>query len=428
MAQQTVTLQSTLSDWKTTAQAAINSNFNELYAGMPGGAFTASRAIVSNGSGVLTASATTATEIGYISGVTSAIQTQLNGKQPLATGTPDGTKFLRDDNTWQPVSGGVTDFTDLGDVPASYASQALKVVRVNAGETGLEFATVSGTGDVVGPASSTDNNIALFDGVSGKLIKDSGTLLSAKENTISAGTTGQYWRGDKTWQTLDKTAVGLGNVDNTSDAAKLLAAWPVGSIYISVNSTNPGTFFGGTWIAFATGRTIVGIDAGQTEFDTVEEIGGSKTHTLSDAEIPSHNHSVTDPGHNHTQNAHNHAVTDPGHNHTQNAHNHGLTDPGHTHVQGVNSATTGAISGYTPDTSTNTRVNSGYSTSSSTTGATVDNATATNQSNTTGLTVNNATPTNNSNTTGISLGNTGGGGSHNNLQPYIVVYMFKRTA
>ena len=46
------------------------------------------------------------------------------------------------------------------------------------------------------------------------------TALNAKESTITAGTTGQYWRGDKSWQTLDKTAVDLANVDNTSDASK----------------------------------------------------------------------------------------------------------------------------------------------------------------------------------------------------------------
>lgn len=40
------------------------------------------------------------------------------------------------------------------------------------------------------------------------------------EATIAAGTTAQYWRGDKSWQTLNKTAVGLANVDNTSDASK----------------------------------------------------------------------------------------------------------------------------------------------------------------------------------------------------------------
>lgn len=44
--------------------------------------------------------------------------------------------------------------------------------------------------------------------------------LAGKENTITPGTTSQYFRGDKTFQTLDKAAVGLGNVDNTSDANK----------------------------------------------------------------------------------------------------------------------------------------------------------------------------------------------------------------
>lgn len=46
------------------------------------------------------------------------------------------------------------------------------------------------------------------------------SALNAKEDDIAAGTTAQYWRGDKSWQTLNKSAVGLGNVDNTSDADK----------------------------------------------------------------------------------------------------------------------------------------------------------------------------------------------------------------
>jgi len=44
--------------------------------------------------------------------------------------------------------------------------------------------------------------------------------LASKEPTITAGTTGQYFRGDKSWQTLDKIAVGLGSVDNTTDLNK----------------------------------------------------------------------------------------------------------------------------------------------------------------------------------------------------------------
>lgn len=49
---------------------------------------------------------------------------------------------------------------------------------------------------------------------------DLNTALATKEDKITAGTTSQYYRGDKTWKTLNKSAVGLGNVDNTSDATK----------------------------------------------------------------------------------------------------------------------------------------------------------------------------------------------------------------
>jgi len=65
----------------------------------------------------------------------------------------------------------------------------------------------------------------------------------------------------------------------------------IGGIYTSVDSVNPGTSLGyGTWTAFGTGRTLVGIDTGDTDFDVVEETGGVKTHTLTTAEIPSHTH------------------------------------------------------------------------------------------------------------------------------------------
>lgn len=79
-----------------------------------------------------------------------------------------------------------------------------------------------------------------------------------------------------------------------SDIATILAAvYPVGSIFITTVATNPATLFGfGTWVAFATGRTIVGIDTGQTEFNTIEKTGGAKTHTLTTAEMPSHVHLV----------------------------------------------------------------------------------------------------------------------------------------
>ena len=55
--------------------------------------------------------------------------------------------------------------------------------------------------------------------------------------------------------------------------------WPVGSVYIAVVSTNPATLLGfGTWSAFAAGKTLIGLNSGDTDFDTVEETGGAKTH------------------------------------------------------------------------------------------------------------------------------------------------------
>lgn len=61
--------------------------------------------------------------------------------------------------------------------------------------------------------------------------------LDAKEPTITAGTTSQFWRGDKSWQTLDAGAVGLGNVENTA-----LSTWAG-----STNVTALGTIVSGTW-------------------------------------------------------------------------------------------------------------------------------------------------------------------------------------
>lgn len=67
---------------------------------------------------------------------------------------------------------GVTNFTDLGDVPSSYSGQTLKFVRVNAGETALEFTTASGSGDAsTNTATSVDSEITLFSSTTGKLLK-----------------------------------------------------------------------------------------------------------------------------------------------------------------------------------------------------------------------------------------------------------------
>lgn len=71
----------------------------------------------------------------------------------------------------------------------------------------------------------------------------------------------------------------------------LNSVYPVGSVYIAVISTNPSTLFGGTWSAFGTGRTLIGIDSGDSDFNSVEETGGAKTHSSA---VPSHTHTYKD--------------------------------------------------------------------------------------------------------------------------------------
>lgn len=125
------------------------------------------------------------------------------------------------------------------------------------------------------------------------------------------------------------------------------------------------------------GRVPVGFDASQTEFDNLAETGGTKTHTLDEGEIPAHTH-------------------------IQDAHNHAVTDAGHTHLTQRYPTATGGSSGFTIDTSMS--------------GTLADNTLPTKTA-TTGVTVNNATPTNQ---------DAGGGGAHNNLQPYITLnYIIK---
>jgi hypothetical protein len=91
------------------------------------------------------------------------------------------------------------------------------------------------------------------------------------------------------YTSLEKAEVA--KVKDKLDKASLLdLTYPVGSIYMSVSNVNPSNLFGGTWESFASGRTLVGVDTSQTEFNTVEKTGGSKTHKLTILEMPSHEH------------------------------------------------------------------------------------------------------------------------------------------
>ena len=59
--------------------------------------------------------------------------------------------------------------------------------------------------------------------------------LDLKENKLPAGTTTQYLRGDKTMQTLNKAAVGLSNVDNTTDALKPVSTPQLTALNLKLN-------------------------------------------------------------------------------------------------------------------------------------------------------------------------------------------------
>lgn len=80
--------------------------------------------------------------------------------------------------------------------------------------------------------------------------------------------------------------------------------YPVGSIYLSTNNTNPGTFWGGTWVAWGSGRVPVGVNTEDSNFNTVEKIGGAASINLA---------------HSHTVNGHSHTIS---HTHTVNSHTH----------------------------------------------------------------------------------------------------------
>jgi len=79
-------------------------------------------------------------------------------------------------------------------------------------------------------------------------------------------------------------------------ASATTAVYPVGAIFTTVtayaNSAAVVAAIGGTtWVAFGAGKMPIGVDSSDTDFDTAEDTGGAKTHTLSTAEMPSHNHS-----------------------------------------------------------------------------------------------------------------------------------------
>lgn len=76
------------------------------------------------------------------------------------------------------------------------------------------------------------------------------------------------------------------------DARDLYNVWPVGSIYMSLNNTNPANLFGGTWEAIE-GRFLIGVgsstdDNGETWEFAFGQAHGEYKHALVDSEIPNY--------------------------------------------------------------------------------------------------------------------------------------------
>ena len=84
--------------------------------------------------------------------------------------------------------------------------------------------------------------------------------------------------------TIDATTL---NGRPASDYLLKSEVYPVGSIYISLNSTNPSSIFGGTWEQIK-GRFLLGVSSSHP----VNQKGGEEKHTLTVNEMPSHTHSL----------------------------------------------------------------------------------------------------------------------------------------
>lgn len=85
----------------------------------------------------------------------------------------------------------------------------------------------------------------------------SSTASSTYEPIITSGTTSQYYRGDKTFQNLDKSTIGLSNVDNTSDSSKPISIATQTALDLKVNKSDVAiVLFKSITQTIVTGKTL----------------------------------------------------------------------------------------------------------------------------------------------------------------------------
>jgi hypothetical protein len=247
---------------------------------------TASTIVKRDASGNFVAGTISATTINAASVVASS----LIGS--LSTSNLTGTVAIANGGTGATTASGAR--ASLGVTAAnilpSYTGNALATLRVNAGATDVEWVLGAGQGTVTGvtassPLSVTGNpsvapNItipAATSLASGYLTSADWTTFNSREPAISSGTTGQYWRGDKSWQTLDKSAVGLSNADNTSDVNKPISSATQTALDAKYDASNPSAFVNASG---AKAASVVNSYAG-SETDQAASVSAMKAYVTS---------------------------------------------------------------------------------------------------------------------------------------------------
>ena len=207
----------------------------------------------------------------------------------------------------------------------------------------------------------------------------------------------------------------------------------VGKLIFDTKNVNPATYLGfGTWQLWGAGRVPIGVDTSQTEFNTVEKTGGEKTHKLTVAELASHTHTFIGKAHTHTLNNHTHTYNKS--NSTSGSTALTLTQiPRHKHhtVGNFGGGTSGTNSHLPKFVYANkdwasvdlddTNLYTGGNSSGKTDGHT--HSISTTSTNTGGNSGNTSSATQGGNNS-----NTGSNTAHNNLQPYITCYIWKRVS